>query len=59
MKNLNIRISDELHTKLKKAAGQDNRSLNSEIITMLDDAIQDRSISEVCPVCRSPREGPS
>jgi hypothetical protein len=43
MKNLNIRMSPGLHERLKKAAAQDNRSLNGEIISLLGDALAARS----------------
>ena len=39
MKNLNVRMSDELHARLKEAAEEDDRSLNGEIITLLKSAV--------------------
>jgi predicted HicB family RNase H-like nuclease len=39
MKNLNVRLDDELHARLVRVARQDKRSLNSEILILLDEAL--------------------
>lgn len=41
-KKITIRIPEELHNALVKAAKDDDRSLNAEIIVMLKAAIQSR-----------------
>lgn len=43
-KNMNLRLGDELHAELKAAAEADNRSLNSEIVTLLDGALTLRAV---------------
>jgi predicted HicB family RNase H-like nuclease len=35
MRNLNIRLPDPLHERLKQAAARDDRSLNGEILWLL------------------------
>lgn len=42
-KKITIRIPAELHEKLIKAAEQDTRSLNGEIIALLREAIAGRA----------------
>ena len=51
MKNLNVRLSDELHARLKDAAAADSRSLNSEIVVLLSEALSERSYNN------PPKEG--
>ena len=46
MKNLNVRMSDELHARLKEAADGDERSLNGEIIWLLQAALYQRQRQE-------------
>ena len=48
MKNLNVRLDDELHARLRRrtAAKRDKRSLNSEILILLCDALSARSSKE-------------
>lgn len=46
MKNLNVRIDDELHARLVEAAHQDKRSLNSEILILLHEALDTRALAE-------------
>jgi predicted HicB family RNase H-like nuclease len=46
MKNLNVRLSEELHARLKATAAQDKRSLNSEILILLDRALAVRELSK-------------
>jgi predicted HicB family RNase H-like nuclease len=41
-KKLTIRIPDELHEELVKAAKQDSRSLNAEIIVLLRASLASR-----------------
>lgn len=41
MRNLNVRLPDELHDRLKAAAERDRRSLNAEILHLLDRALAD------------------
>ncbi|WP_131745850.1 Arc family DNA-binding protein [Frankia sp. Cppng1_Ct_nod] len=43
MKNLNVRLPDDLHARLVEAAKEDTRSLNSEIIHLLREALERRS----------------
>jgi predicted HicB family RNase H-like nuclease len=40
-KKITIRISDDLHQKLIEAARRDTRSINGEIITLLEKALID------------------
>lgn len=42
MKNLNLRTPDELHARLKKLATEDHRSLNAEIVYLLERAVEER-----------------
>ena len=49
MKQLQVRLPDELHTALKTLAEQDRRSLNAEIVVLLEQATADRAR-------RSPRQ---
>ena len=42
MKKLNLRLPDELYDILKEMADTDRRSLNSQIIVMLERAVHDR-----------------
>ena len=49
MKNLNLRLPDELHALLQMAALDDRRSLNSEIITLLSGALARRRQDESRP----------
>jgi predicted HicB family RNase H-like nuclease len=46
MKNLNVRIDDELHARLTETARQDKRSLNSEILILLSEALSERSYNQ-------------
>lgn len=46
MRNLNVRMSDELHARLKAAADGDIRSLNGEIIVLLEEALDKRAERE-------------
>lgn len=39
MKNLNVRIPDELHARLKALAEREHRSLNAEIVHLLEQAV--------------------
>ena len=39
MKNLNVRLPDELHARLVAAAENSRRSLNSEVLWLLDNAL--------------------
>ncbi len=43
MKNLSVRLPDDLHAQLVEAAKGDDRSLNSEIIHLLRRALERRS----------------
>jgi len=36
IKNLNIRIPEELHARVKQSAGTDRRSLNSQILWLIE-----------------------
>ena len=46
MKNLNVRIDDQLHSRLTEAAQLDKRSLNSEILILLEEALNTRALAE-------------
>ena len=41
-KNINIRIPDELHALIKTSADADHRSLNSQIIWLLEAGLASR-----------------
>jgi len=43
MKNINVRLPDDLHAQLVQAAQEDTRSLNGEIIHLLRLALKRRS----------------
>lgn len=53
MKNLNLRVPDELHARLKALAESDHRSLNAEIVHLLD-----RASAEQSHPLREQAEGP-
>lgn len=40
MKQLNVRLPDELHADLKSLAEAEHRSLNAEIVTLLEQAVE-------------------
>jgi hypothetical protein len=42
MKQLQVRLPDELHTALKALAETDRRSLNAEIVVLLEQAVAER-----------------
>lgn len=42
MKQLNVRLPDDLHARLVRLAETDHRSLNSEIVHMLAEAVDER-----------------
>lgn len=46
MTTLNLRLPDELHADLKQRAKQNNRSLNAEIVTLLQRARFDSLFEE-------------
>jgi predicted HicB family RNase H-like nuclease len=41
MKHINLRLPDDLHAALLAVADADRRSLNSTIIVLLEQALQD------------------
>jgi len=43
MKNLNVRLSEDLHARLKSAAAEDTRSLNGEIVKLLEYGLELRA----------------
>lgn len=43
MRSLNLRLPDDLHAAVKALAEADHRSLNSEIIALLEDAVRERT----------------
>lgn len=43
MKQVNLRLPDDLHARVKQAAQQDRRSLNGEILWLLDRALDART----------------
>jgi predicted HicB family RNase H-like nuclease len=57
MKNLNVRLPDELHALLQMAALDDNRSLNREIITLLSGALRQRDMTEALQAAKARSEG--
>lgn len=42
MKTLTLRLPDELHNQVKEHADQDERSLNSELVVLLREAVKAR-----------------
>lgn len=42
MKNVNVRFPDDLHAMIKTAAVSDRRSLNAEILALIEEAIESR-----------------
>jgi predicted HicB family RNase H-like nuclease len=40
MKNVNVRIPDELHARIKNAADTDRRSLNAEILWLIEQGLE-------------------
>jgi predicted HicB family RNase H-like nuclease len=36
MKNLNVRFPDDLHARIQQAAEQDRRSVNAEILWLIE-----------------------
>lgn len=42
IKNVNVRIPEDLHARIKTAAALDRRSLNSEILALIDEALTKR-----------------
>lgn len=47
MRTLSIKnISDETHEKLKRRARKNHRSMNQEIVTILEDALKTARLSE-------------
>jgi hypothetical protein len=46
MKHVSLRLPDDLHAALKIFAEADHRSLNSEIITLLERVIADRALRD-------------
>jgi len=46
MKTLKLRIDDELHARVTETAQQDKRSLNSEILVLLSEALSERSYNK-------------
>ena len=57
MKNINVRMSDELHARIKTAAGQDNRSWNGEAITLWAEALDIRNIPSLRHVGLAAHDG--
>ena len=43
MRSLNLRLPDDLHATVRALAEADHRSLNSEIIALLEDAVRERT----------------
>jgi predicted HicB family RNase H-like nuclease len=52
MKNVNVRMEDDLHARVKDAAAADDRSLNGEIAWLLKAGLDTRDI----PAAPSPAE---
>lgn len=42
-KNISVRVPDELHARIKEAARLDRRSLNSEILALIEEALTKRN----------------
>ena len=40
MKNINVRIPDELHARIKAAADHDHRSVNAEILWLIEQGLE-------------------
>lgn len=45
MKNVNVRFPDDLHAQIKQAAERDKRSLNAEILWLIERALKDAHLS--------------
>lgn len=43
MKQLTLRLDDDLHTLLKEAAKREHRSMHAEIIRLLEQALKDNT----------------
>jgi hypothetical protein len=41
-KNISVRIPEDLHTRIKTASEQDRRSLNSEILWLIEQGLTKR-----------------
>jgi hypothetical protein len=46
MKSINLRLEDDLHARVAEAARKDKRSLNSEILILLSEALSERSYNQ-------------
>jgi predicted HicB family RNase H-like nuclease len=40
MKNVNVRVPDDLHARIKAAAETDRRSLNAEILWLIEQGLE-------------------
>lgn len=49
MKNINVRVPDDIHALVKAAAERDRRSLNAQIVWFLDQATADQDRSDSPP----------
>jgi predicted HicB family RNase H-like nuclease len=45
-KNVNVRIPDELHARIKRAAEQDRRSLNAEILHLAERGLDEEEAAQ-------------
>lgn len=43
MRSLNLRLPDDLHAMVKALADTDHRSMNGEIIALLEEAVRERN----------------
>jgi len=41
MKNINVRVPDYLHAQVKRAAERDRRSLNAEILWLIERGLEE------------------
>ena len=42
MKIITVRMDEALHERVKEAAIADHRSVNTEVVTLLEEALKDR-----------------
>ncbi len=45
MKNFNIRLPDDLHERLVKAAAEDKRSAHSEVLWFIEHGLDERRVN--------------
>jgi predicted transcriptional regulator len=46
VKRLEIRLPDELHTRLVALAGRDHRTLNAQMVALLEEGVDHRTLTD-------------